>query len=66
MGEIECADVPRVAHVERLEIGGKIVPLRGVCGRKKGIEKPIKVAMEDVSDVAYSDVVVEAGRSWLP
>jgi hypothetical protein len=55
-----------VAHVERFEIAGEIVPLRGVCGRKKGIEKPSKVAVEDESDVAYSDLVVEAGRSWLP
>lgn len=66
MREIEHADVSKVAHVERLEIAGKIVPLRGVVGRKKGIEKPSKVAVEDESDVTYSDLVVEAARSWLP
>ena len=66
MRKIESADVPKVAHVERLEIVGKIIPLRGVVGRKKGIEKPSKVAVEDESDVAYSDLVVEAARSWLP
>jgi hypothetical protein len=55
-----------VAHVERLEIAGKIVPLHGVVGREKGIEKPSKVAVEEESDVAYSDLVIEAARSWLP
>ena len=66
MGEIERADVPKVAHVERLEIAGKIIPLRGMVGRKKGIEKPSKVTVEDESNVAYSDLVVQAARSWLP
>jgi len=64
--EIERADVPKVAHVERLKVAGKVVPLRGVVGRKMGIEKPSKVTVEDESDVAYSDLVVETARSWLP
>lgn len=66
MRETERTYVPKVTHVERLEILGKIIPLRGVVGRKESIEKPNKVAVEDESDVAYSDLVVEATRSWLP
>jgi len=60
------ADVPKVAHVERLEIGGKLVPLGGMVVGKKGIEKASKMAVEDESDVAYSDLVVEVARRWLP
>lgn len=66
MREIERTDVPKVTHVERLEIWGKFVPLRGVVCRKESIEKSIKVAVEDESDVAHSDLVVEAARRWLP
>jgi hypothetical protein len=66
VGEIKRADVLKRAHVERLKITGKIVPLRGVVGRKKGIEKASKVAVEHETDVAYSDLVVKAARSWLP
>ena len=66
MGKISRADVSKVAHVERLEITRKIVPLRGVIGRKKGIERASKLAMKYETDVAYSDLVIEGSRSWLP
>lgn len=66
MGEIERADVPKVAHLERHKIMGKVMPLKGVVGRNKGIEEASEVAVEYEADVAYSDLVIEAGRSWLP
>ena len=55
-----------MAHVERLEITGKIIPLRGVVGSKKGIEKASKVALVHETDVAYSDLVIEATRTRFP
>jgi hypothetical protein len=64
--KVHSADVTKLAHVEWLKIIGKIVPLRGVVGRKKGIEKASKAALEYEPDIAYSDLVVEAARSWVP
>ena len=55
-----------MAHVERLEITGEIVPLQGMIGRKKSIEKASKLALKYKADVAYSDLIVEGTRSWLP
>ena len=66
MGEIERADVPKVAHLERHEIMGNSVSLQRVFGRKKSIEEASEVAVENETDVAYPDLVIEAGRSWLP
>jgi chloramphenicol 3-O-phosphotransferase len=40
--------------------------LVGVVGGHKRIEKASKVAVENETDVAYSDFVVEAARTWLP
>ena len=55
-----------MAHVERHVMRGKIAPLRGVVCGKKGIEKASKVSVEDEADVAYSDMVIESARRWLP
>ena len=66
MREIECADVPKVAHLERHKIMGDSVSLQGVFGRKKSVEEASEVAVEYEPDIAYPDLVIEASRSWLP
>jgi hypothetical protein len=40
--------------------------LVGVVGGHERIEKASKVAVENKTNVAYSDLVVEAARTWLP
>jgi chloramphenicol 3-O-phosphotransferase len=47
-------------------MGGNIVSLVGVVGGHKRIEKASKVAVENKTNIAYSDLVVEAARIWDP